>query len=399
MRLHVVTLASLISLIAGATTKHLLWEYSGPSLVAIKTHIQHTPSRIACVESLAKDEDGQREALFRTECITFEREALLWGNPLPKEYAARRLKEVSQRLVAFPLKSMERLKIGILGKSDPILKYLEKNSKKAEIRSVESQVRLSRMYDLGDFGMSSNCFFETRKGYNEQFALVEMLKSLIEQQISTTWALGFLDKIKTAQHEEMRKLSDRARLMETLNSKVLADFKDIPPCDDQLLNLFLEEIDQVINAKPNVFNPWFNAHCHLPPSPDVHLTRKEAAGKVLAYAKIRGEKIAEDIRILAKSMPNLQVIDPQTGALIAEIPAFGPDDVTDALRKIKPIQFSPDAEIDSIARDFLEGGAECKSLCVERFANWAVDELEKGTATKAFVLEVRKKLQNRLFDE
>lgn len=411
MRFHNIALALFTHpvMIKGAATKHLLWDYSGPSLVAIKTNIHPTSSRIACVESLTKDEDEHREALFRTECITFELEALILGHPLPKEYAEKRKREVSQRLVPFPLKSMDRLKIGILGKSDSILKSLERYSKEAESWSVRSKAQFSQVYDLDDYGMSSNCLFTIRKGLIEQFSLVILLKTWIEKNIhhqlsqqGVTWAFGFMDKIRMASREEMVNLSDRARLMEVLNSGI--DFKNVPPCEEELVESFVAEIDQVIDTcnrlltvpatkHLSVFTPWFNEHCHLAPSPDVLVTRKEAAGKVLAYAKLRGEKIGEDFRYLAKLMPNLNVNDPQTGELIAEIPAFTMDDVTDALRRIKPLHFSADAEPDIVARELLENASECKNLCVERFANWAVDEMKKGTATEAFILQVRKLFQ------
>ena len=409
MRFHSIALASLTHpvIIAGAATKHLLWDYSGPSLATIKSNIHQPSSRIACVESLTKGEAEQREALFRTECITFEREALILGRPLPKEYAEKRKREVSQRLVPFPLKSMDRLKIGILGKSDSILKSLKTYAENAELWSVRSKAQFSQVYDQDDYGMSSNCIFTTRKGFIEQFALANSLKTWIEKNIHRqvgeqsviTWVFPVMDKIKMALREEMSKLSDRARLMEALNSGI--DFMNVPPCGEELVESSIAEIDKVIStcnrqllaAQQNDFTPWFTEHCHLAPSPDMHVTRKEAAGKLLAYAKLRGEKISEDLRHLAKLMPTLCVNDPQTGEMIAEIPGLAMDDVTDALRKIKPLQFSADAEPDLIAKELLENASECKNLCVERFANWAVDELKKGTANKAFILEVRNHLR------
>ena len=152
---------------------------------------------------------------------------------------------------------------------------------------------------------------------------------------------------------------------------------------------------------------WIQNHCHLPnPSnPQLNDILKRVAGKVVAHyaGGLDKETLGKTIQALAYIIPDFHVGSvPDTWGLKIpglpkfnipynrklKIPGFSKNDI---LSK-RTITIPSGADVDNVVAEMLAGDPICKGPCVERFINWAVDELKNNTP-KEFVIAVRNKLR------
>ena len=193
-------------------------------------------------------------------------------------------------------------------------------------------------------------------------------------------------KILTSDFESMSE-----RILESINKKVLAA--------EQNAGNHIPHLEE--------FN-WMQKNCHHPnPSnPQLNDVLKRVAGKVLAHytAAIDEKTLSKTIRALAYIIPDFHIGSvPDTWGLKIpglpkfnipytrklKSPGFSKNDVT---RKQK-ITIPSGADVNYVVSNLLAGdGPICNHTCVERFINWAVDELKNDTS-KEFVIAVRNKLR------
>lgn len=123
---------------------------------------------------------------------------------------------------------------------------------------------------------------------------------------------------------------------------------------------------------------WIRDNCYSPPSsPQLNYLLKKVAGKVLLYANLENYNKYRAIKYFGRA-----------------IAGFSAEDVQGAWASLQTITIPSDAEADFVVSEMLEGdGPTCNRNCVERFINWALDDLKKGTTSKEFVIAVRNQLR------
>ncbi len=148
----------------------------------------------------------------------------------------------------------------------------------------------------------------------------------------------------------------------------------------RLLKALNKDIAETISTP---INPLFKCD-EKKLTPQEAFRLKRLGGKVLVYAELDKKALAEAV----KSFPNLNVDFP----IRVTSQSFSKEDVNAAARSMQSITIPGNANVDYAVAEMLAGEPICKRACVERFINWAVDELKKETR-KEFVIAVRNKLR------
>lgn len=358
-------------------------------------NLKRKDDRVQCVWISRDASLSNLRALKLIETENAERDLILWfGEKIPWEYARTRL-EHSVEIIPLLAYDVYSLPAGFANEAREYDDYILSREDFYRYVSVEYKTdNLKRVYNVEqertDLDMARLLLeIWMNRVFTERMTLLLSFKYWMWRQMyakpeSKEYFESLMDRVPRYLSHDLKAVFDKVVFVFSLHvpfsedaQKRLSDDFDfiskkmvdhIPKDSEFSKKIATHDMKSFIWIRDNCFDP--------PSSPQLNYLLKKVAGKVLLYANLENYHKYRAIKYFSRA-----------------ISGFSEEDVHVAWTSSQTITIPPDADVDFVVREMLAGDPSCNRSCVERFLNWAMDELKKGTTSKEFVIAVRNLLR------
>lgn len=359
---------------------------------AIVKNLRLESDRKQCIEISRDAFLSNFLALKVIETEIAERDLILWfGEKMPSEYARTRLAHSVEKMKSLVYDEYVALPVEVEphSLSANVNEMLHSNREKAiktfqQVYNVEQE-----RTDLETARLLLEIWMN--RVFTERKTLLLTLKNWIWRQMyAKSKALDYfeslMDRVTHYLSHDLQVVLDKVNVVFSLHGRPVKKDAQKRLSDDfdfiskKMVDILMRLSQDLKNYEiPDTKHfIWIRDNCYNPTSsPQLNFLLKKIAGKVLLYANLENYHKNRAIKYFGRA-----------------IGGFSGEDVQGAWASLQTITIPSGAEVDFVVSEMLAGeGPVCKRTCVERFINWALDDLKKGSTSKEFVIAVRNQLR------